>query len=346
MMARPSVGAVLEGLEADGVLDVWTREEAAAALGAGDPRTTPWYVRVLIGAGAWAAAGVLALAFGIAGLVDGRAGAAIVGAVAAVGATVLRYRARGDFLEQLTLAVSLAGEGIFVAAAGGFDDGTALVLLLVEGATFVLFPDAVHRFLSAILVVLAGVWGAAALDAAALYGALTVSVGAGAALLRLEGTRLQASPAAALQAPAAYGLLVAFFGLLLASLFVDEGLVALGPVARGALLLGALGLVAAILSERDRPLLSPAGLLGLGAVALVGVLTWQTPGLAAALGFIALGHHRRSLLTAGLAFAFLLVGGVLFYYQLEMTLLAKSGVLVATGAVLLGGRAAMRSLVR
>src|SRR5262249_40120335 len=57
-----------------------------------------------------------------------------------------------------------------------------------------------------------------------------------------------------------------------------------------------------------------------------------------ALGVLLLGHHRRDVLLMGLASAALLLFGAAFYYQLHLTLLAKAGVLCASGGVLLALR--------
>ena len=73
-------------------------------------------------------------------------------------------------------------------------------------------------------------------------------------------------------------------------------------------------------------------------VALFGALTSSNPALVAAVLVLGLGAHRRSRPLMGLAAAALVLAGVQFYYRLELTLLAKAGVLVASGALLLGAR--------
>jgi len=57
-----------------------------------------------------------------------------------------------------------------------------------------------------------------------------------------------------------------------------------------------------------------------------------------AAGVLALAFHRRSVVMLGLAVAFLIGFGVLYYYDLSLSLLAKSGALVGSGLVLLGLR--------
>ena len=62
------------------------------------------------------------------------------------------------------------------------------------------------------------------------------------------------------------------------------------------------------------------------------------PGVIGAAGVLALAFHRRNEVMLGLAVAFLIGFGVLYYYDLSLSLLAKSGALVGSGLVLLGLR--------
>jgi len=76
----------------------------------------------------------------------------------------------------------------------------------------------------------------------------------------------------------------------------------------------------------------------LAVAATVGLATFTTPGLLAALGLMVLGYARRDqyLLAIGVAFfpAFIVV----FYYEWQTSLLVKSWVMAGSGAVLLGAR--------
>jgi uncharacterized membrane protein len=113
--------------------------------------------------------------------------------------------------------------------------------------------------------------------------------------------------------------------------------------ARSALLTAGLALlllltVASALREggraREREGLAVAGL----AVALLTLLTLQTPGLVGAAGVMALAFHRRSPVLVGLAVVFALLAGTAHYYDLSLTLLQKSGALVGSGLLLLALR--------
>jgi uncharacterized membrane protein len=54
---------------------------------------------------------------------------------------------------------------------------------------------------------------------------------------------------------------------------------------------------------------------------------------------MALGGHRRAPLLVALASGALVLFGFIFYHDLELTLLLKSGLLLGSGLLLLGARA-------
>jgi hypothetical protein len=83
----------------------------------------------------------------------------------------------------------------------------------------------------------------------------------------------------------------------------------------------------------------PLALASLGAVAL-GALS--APGILLSIGLMTLGYARRDRLLAAAGIALTPVFIVMFYYSLNLTFLWKSAVLIASGGVLLGGRALMR----
>jgi uncharacterized membrane protein len=85
----------------------------------------------------------------------------------------------------------------------------------------------------------------------------------------------------------------------------------------------------------------PGGLAGVtvfAALALTALLTFRTPGVIAALGVLMLGFHRRSVVLLGMAVLFVLVFGVSYYYDLGLSLLAKSLALLGSGLLMLGLR--------
>ena len=81
------------------------------------------------------------------------------------------------------------------------------------------------------------------------------------------------------------------------------------------------------------------------AVVAVGALTLSAPAVSGALLFVVLGFDRRRPGLVALAAAFLVGFLGLYYYSLSLTLLQKSVVLVASGAVCLAAAAFFTSRV-
>ena len=146
--------------------------------------------------------------------------------------------------------------------------------------------------------------------------------------------------------PVGYGLVAALLGLLLVDAMLGPGRRG-SPVdggrATGSALLTTTG-VAAALGLLLRGVLRERGaagepvVAGLAGVVLLAALTLPTPGIVAAVATLALGFDRRRPVLVGLAALFLVAFLALYYQSLRLTLLEKSGVLVASGALLLLAR--------
>jgi uncharacterized membrane protein len=75
----------------------------------------------------------------------------------------------------------------------------------------------------------------------------------------------------------------------------------------------------------------------MGALAL-GASASSSPGIVAGAAVLILAFDRRNPVLVGMAVVFLLVFGAAYYYNLDLTLLEKSGVLVGSGLLLLAIR--------
>jgi Domain of unknown function (DUF4401) len=93
-----------------------------------------------------------------------------------------------------------------------------------------------------------------------------------------------------------------------------------------------------VLEETDSEPGGSAGVTAFASLGLTALLTLHTPGVIAAIGVLLLGFHRRSVVLLGMAVLFILAFGVGYYYDLQLTLLAKSLALLGSGLVLLGLR--------
>ncbi|QRK04087.1 DUF4401 domain-containing protein [Archangium violaceum] len=334
------------------VLPAEFQEQARAALAASRQATAamPWFVRVLIGFGAWFSS-LFLMAFLSLGVVIGEeVGAIILGLLLTGGAVFLRRLGDNVFLTQLALSTGLAGQGLFiggVAVLSESAEAAAIATIAIQGVLLFVYPDAIQRFLSALfasfaLMLLLRLTAPGVLVDVALVG-LTLL----AHHLLLQQGRLQSGPWGAMVTPAAFGLVTTLLSsLVMRSWFHDiyrelfrHGAVELPP---GVL---TLGLAVVTLYSAWRVLeetgSEPGGIAGVTAFASLGLLallTLQTPGVIAATGVLLLGFHRRSVVMLGMAVLFVLGFGVGYYYDLQLTLLAKSLALLGGGLVLLGLR--------
>lgn len=335
--------------------ELWSKL-AAAGLAAGDmpaveEARTPWYVRVMLGASGVIAA-VFLLAFVGAGL-----SFVLESAVASVAAGLLLIAGayglftmgpRNDFVVMFGLAVSLAGQallafGVFTLFEGRYREPLPFaVLAIVEAALALVIPNFINRVATAYAATLAFTY--ACVVAGAWYLPAGV-VGAAVAAVWLSEVRL--AKMHSIVAPVGYGLTLAFMQLESAGLFghwigVASGsreMVGVSPWIGETLVASALVAAVWVLIRRAgwKPA-SPRTLLALGVALALGATSFKAPGIAGGLMIVVLGFANGNRVLAGLGIAALLFYVSAYYYLLEETLLFKSGVLLATGIVLLAAR--------
>lgn len=343
-MSARSLNEVLDTLTQDGLLDASGMAEAEEALQGTSP-ATPWYLRVMVGFGAWWAAMFFMGFFSL--LTHSRPAALFFGVVLVVGAILLRRLDRGDFLNQLALAASLSGQLLVVF--GADVHGTtaiALLVLLMQIVLISFYTDQTHRLLSTLVAV--GAIEALFFDWKWIHGSALLAGVLGIVSIRLwlKETAFVGLGLERVMRPIAYGLVIAMFALLLPSIFPPL-LDAHNPLSLhmrylwlSTALLGAglLYLVHVLVRERGLP---PFGAFALSAYGAVLLLTWpaqRAPGLIGALIVLLLGFRRGNRLLMGIALLFLAVFLAAYYYNLSLSLLLKSAALAGSGAVLLALR--------
>lgn len=352
---RISVGDLMTRLRDEKVASEGDVAAVRDALSASQQDELPIYLRVLVGLGAWVAT-ILLIAFFLAlGLVDEASTAAVFGIVLVGGSVWLRRRANGDFTRHAAVAVSFAGQGLIVFAIdkmSSADEMPFVAAVVISLVMITLFPDALHRFISALVSVGAA---AAALFAIHMSHALDVAALATVVVLAFvwRGSLPRRSDALTeMLAPVGYGLAVGLFGVCLfgtvfsGPLGTHDGMVAMGAVTTDGVGVMLAALVLVILHEHDVSPSSFAGAMILLIIALFAVVTLQSPGIIIGAGMLLLGFDRRNLVLIELATAFLLVFGAANYYNLNLTLLEKSAILVASGALCLVARLLVGRLLR
>ncbi|MEZ4728278.1 MAG: DUF4401 domain-containing protein [Caldilineaceae bacterium] len=306
--------------------------------GANDAESSPWYIKALVGIAAWIAAIFLGIFFGAAGLIESMESMLIWGAVLTVVAIVLKRLVRNSiFWGQLAFAVILAGQGLLIGGFAWWSENatpTALFVVGLEVVVFALYPDALHRMVSILAITGALAFVLYDQEMPELIHGLTLLLAAGAVTVWQQEFRLLTSRWFPFRAPLGYGLVLSLFGVCLLSLLGEYG-VTYWWVSAVVLALVLLYLAFTLLQELGRPLLSPVGLWAVGAVVLFFLPAYQTPGILAAVIALLLGYWRANTLLTGLATLFLLFFLSAYYYNLDITLLNKSYILMGTGAVLL-----------
>jgi hypothetical protein len=337
-MSTPSYQELLSSLEASGHLSGKARAEAEQAVAAStqDGDSNSRLISVFAGIGAWLATIFLVaslFAFDVvdSGDLSGLVVSVILGAVAV--ALHRRQRQRNVFTAQMTLATSSAAQAIALSAMSDLAPPMQIVgTIVVCCAMYVLVSSTPNRVFSAAL--LAGRLGFDAAEAD--VGFLLLFASALALPCVVFGAR-RALPSRLRLAlrPAAY------VGATVALLFSAEVLA--GEVAnwlpmaqRVMLAVAAVALLAVAHMRTTRDDDDHRFVWAAAAVGILGLLT--SPGILCAALIVGVGlwRHRSSLVGLGaVGLAFHLFA---YYYQLEITLLEKSGLLVASGSVLLGLR--------
>lgn len=319
--------------------------------------TMPWYVRVLIGGGTWLGTlfllGFFFLALGDA--FSDTSMAAIGVGLPMVAAALGLQRIRGDFMRQLALVLSLTGQLLVIFASGalaGSEELAALIAIAFGIGLLPLYPDRVHRFFATLIAIgglLVLLYESRVPGGAEIGALLLMALAAG--LWRLLPAAWRGRHRELLDAVAP-AIVVGLLVLLAMSSF--EGLGAprvthwftFGPVTAAGAAAALLAVGAAIVREHRMELTAPVPLAAATAVPAIAIVAWQTPAIPVALLVAVLAFDRRNQVVLGLGGAFFVVFGALFYYDLQLTLLEKSGALAGSGLVCLAAWAALRAHLR
>lgn len=341
IVLRETVGDLLDRLGAP----ERTRAEAQTALR--DFQEAPaWYIRLLAGMAAWWAASSFISCLGIAGAFESHQVVLFLGVTACVSGVVIRHTTRdigGTFLPQLALATSIAGQSMTLIGAGLLTESltaTVLIGLVMEIGLLLTYPDALHRFLSTVSAgAMASVLVMQIDDHIPLH-LLSAPLLLGAIAVWHREADIEVSAAAPLRAPVGFGMVTWVFASLIFALWSPQTQLHLSWLTVLGLTLVVGGLATLILREMDRTHPTTMGAVWVGIGAL-GLLTASTPGIIAALGTMLLAFHRRNPLLLGMSSLFLAGFLTFFYYDLDLTLWTKSGLLVGSGALMLLARLAL-----
>lgn len=300
-----------------------------------------WYVRLMLGGAAWIAAGfLLVFAFmAFTFLLDSPAGAAFLAAVV----LALAYRlfcAKSDFAVQFGLALSIAGQALMLYSLREIHSDQpmlAYVILFAIELCLLYLPNFISR-----IVCTCAAWVALGFALHEIQLNLILPGLTAVGVLVWSRFELPTIRKANLITPIGQGLLLVLLicpsiphssdSDWFSSQILPKQLFNLG------LLLPMLWLIWQETKNQALSLSSPAGLAVLLASLLFAPLAWLVPGLsvAALLFLLGFASGRLSLLALGTACFAWYLGR--FYYDLEMTLVQKSQLLLVSGLLLMLAR--------
>ena len=346
--AKVSLQEVVDGLRAEDLLPDEAADRTTAVI-ANMHAVQPWYIRTMVGFGAWLASLLLIGFVGSFGFAA-KGGFIVVGFGMIVAAATLRKRFDSDFMVQSTLAVSLAGQallayGIADLTAGDDFEGVLMVVVITSTVLFVIFPDRIHRvimvlFATSSLTILIYIW-----ELNAIVPFLGPVATGALVLLYKRHPQIMASGKGALVRPLMTGLMLSAFGcLLISTIYVLPELGASYAFYPrpwiSTLLLGALFIYLGTdiwpqLITGTQRLATPV-IYGLMAVVIAAA--WAAPGLLLALIVVMLGAASGNRVFIGAGIAFLAVFISTYFYGIQITMLIKAITLVACGVATLLAR--------
>ena len=311
---------------------------------------TPWYVRVMLCVAGFIAALFLMAFVGAALMfvVESAIASTIAGAVL-IGAAVAIFRnaPRSDFATTFALALSMLGQvfvvWVLVSALKLKPPEVATAILVLEAALALAMPSFVHRVLSALAASIALPFALLPLGLTFIAPGLLAC-----AFVWLWLNECRLATRQSITVPIAYGLTLAYVqmeAVPLLGLHAKRGLglaeagLVVAPWLAEALAVGALVATVVVLLDRAGwQLHERRTLMAAGSVLAIGAASFLAPGLAGSLAIAVLGFANANRVLLGLGVVSMLFYASTYYYLLDITLLAKSGVLIATGVTLLAAR--------
>ncbi|MCA0433250.1 MAG: DUF4401 domain-containing protein [Proteobacteria bacterium] len=313
----------------------------------------PLYLRALVGLGAFIAALCFIIALGVSGVIDfdSKAGPIVWGLVFVAVAKFLLKSAgqqdgtvRHDFLVQTSFCAMAMGKGLFVAGfaqmfATNSTWAITAALLFITAALYRFYDLSIDRFLSSLAVLCSILFNIVLTNYSGLVASLLLNLFFLGQLV-LAAVLFTDARANRIFVPLAYA---AAFSLCITVVYLAaESTIGLsgngqphGSLLMTVSLTAALaGLIAWAAGGVDKLKSEPLLVALFGAV-LLGVIA--APGVILSVYLMVLGYarHERLLLFMGIALCPVVI--FFYYYNLDISLMAKSGVLVGSGLVLLAG---------
>ena len=267
---------------------------------------------------------------------------------------------RGELQRQLSLVSVLTGQLLFVGGLGAISESTTLAAaatIVSSSVLIAIFDDVVYRFGATLAIVTAILVVAFDLRLPYAMGLTTAMTACLPVLIWRSAPAVQAlhrqlDPVAWACATSACGLLglQAILDAVTGTSGYSPGFIRMllpRPWPLTVVFVGLLvWLAARVARDHDHAPTDPPTLAAIAGAVAIGGLTLSTPAVTGALLFVMLGFDCRRSGLVGLAATFLIGFLGIYYYSLTLSLLQKSAVLVASGAVCLAAAAFFRARLR
>ncbi len=310
----------------------------------------PWYLRLLQGVAGWFAGflmlGFFALMFSALFKKDAHTLLMVVGILCSASAYLIFKRKHNDFLNQLAMALSLAGQIMFAFAVFEsifrINSSGLFILAAYQMILVFLLPNYMHRLLTAGFALIAFITG---LQEIGLAGIGSAVIAVALSLIWLKDKKWRHYQP--LWEPIGYGLSIALvysqvFILSQRYIFRYKEIDTLNWLVTNEAFLSSLlvalvfiNLVWVTLKEFKVPLKSKEALLALLFCCIVVAMSFYIVGMSTGLLLILLGfiRNRKVLIAIGIFSAMGFISW--YYYNLHMTLLVKSLILIGIGIAML-----------
>lgn len=320
--------------------------EAPVATG----KYTPWYVKALLGFSGWLAASFLLgfIGIGFEVIIRSELASLLIGILMISGALAILRLPRNEFAEHLALAVSLAGQALAVYAifefVGDKDEVAWIIVALMQAVLACIMPNFLHRVFSSSFASISFFMALFSLRWPYIFNGIIMLLSAWLWLNEFTYPgHVQKFRATG------YGLvlsLVSINGWVMSevglhrwgTLHYKAGILGnpwVGEVLAGVVMLY---VIYSLLQQNGQKITGKFSiLLLLGTLALT-ALSLEARGITAGVMIILLGFQGSNRVLTGLGIATLLSYISFYYYQLDLTLLAKSKSLFILGLALLTGR--------
>lgn len=356
---------LIKALENEGLLDQNSKRKALEIVEAGDTTSTPWFVQILSGFGAWIAAVMFIITFFLAGgsyIFDSEIGAITMGAILLIIVFIVSIKSsqsKSVFIEQLMLATSFSGHFLFFLGLSFKNDYRIILsgsLAAILSLCFIFFyKNRIHKFISTgiFLISIGAVLEELGLNPFSFIALFFVLIAALSSWMWMNESRFLTGKRQEIARPVQYALTLIFLiggGVVERyhmnfSSFKDNfdqpyEIVPILPylqfVSAGLFLI----LAYVIISILQRLKVDWKSMAGIGLLAFALIITFifhQSPSILAALIVLLIGIERGNRILVPLAIFALITFYSDYYYSMDMTLMKKSLILMGSGLVMLAG---------